>query len=317
MKAKQLLRINAELAVMIGLLVLIDVKSTGGTAFAALNPNPLWLPVLAMALGYGSGMGLLAAGMASAYWFAMPHAAMALDEDPFHYMLARSLPPLMWVAASVLVGELTYVRQRRIASLERHGRRTEDDLATATNAFRLASENAHALQVRIAVDEVGVGRAIEAATGLFDPDRGRLPQTMSRLVAMDAQAQDFTIYTPVAGSWRAFAQGQEASGRPDYLAGALVDAILATPQAVTLADPGAGALLGRIGVMALPARDARATVRAILMFHHLEPERFSRRGIVDLDAVASRLAALLAVLPADVSSNQPPRFQVAITSDAA
>ena len=314
MNVRKWLRISIELAIMIGMIVAIDVKWAGGTAFAAVNPNPLWLPVLVMALAYGSGVGLIAAGVATCYWIAVPHAAMALDDSPFHYLLSRSLPPLMWVAASVAIGELTYVRLRRIASLERLHARAMDDLTAATSAFRLASENAHALNIRIAMDEVGVGRAIEAAAGLFDDDRTRVPAVLARLIAMDAQAEDFTVYTPVGGRWRAFTQGPAAADRPDHLPQPLVDAVLAVAQALIVNDPAHGALLAETGVFALPVRDARGGACGILMFHHLPPERFSRRGIIDLDAVAGRLGMLMTAVGA---AEHHPRLQIAITSNAA
>lgn len=314
MNATRLLRIGVELALMFGALALIDRYWTGGTAFAAINPNPLWIPVLLIALAYGSGFGLVAAGLATAYWLMTPHAPMGLEENPFHYLLTRLLPPVMWVAVSVAVGEMTYVRQRHIAALERDLAHATDDLDVATNAFRLANENAHALNVRIAIDEVGVGRAIEAAAGLFDADRTRLPYVLARLVAMDARAEDFTVYLPMGGTWRAFVQGPAAANRPEHLSGALAEAVLAQAQTLVFNHPVHGALLADAGVMAFPARDGRGTVHGILMFHHLPPERFSRRGIIDLDAVAGRLAGLVSATGAAAQAARP---QLAITSDAA
>ena len=47
------------------MLVAIDRWLTGGTGFAQVQPNPYWLPVLAMALAYGTGPGVLAAALAA------------------------------------------------------------------------------------------------------------------------------------------------------------------------------------------------------------------------------------------------------------
>lgn len=293
-------RIALELLAMATLLVVVDRHYGDGTAFAAVNPNPLWLPVLVMALAYGSTAGLLAAAGAVLYWLTAPHRPIGLDEDPFHYLLGRSLPPLMWVATAVIAGELSSLRRQRIAGLRSYVAYLERELATATAAYHDARLFGRTLKVRITADEAGVPTAIDAAARLMAAvDRDAAATPLARVIALDAGCDDFTLYLPVGAAWRGFTRGTAAGTRVDALSGGLAQAVIDAGGCLSLNDPGADAAgLAAIGVLAVAARDAQARVRGILIFHHLPPERFSSRGLIDVAAVAGRLGALLAAAPA-------------------
>ncbi|WP_198912797.1 hypothetical protein, partial [Streptococcus agalactiae] len=71
------MRIALEFVALFGLLLLADHMVAGGTAFAGIQPNPYWLPVLVMALAYGTEAGLLAAFLASAIWLMRAQVAVA------------------------------------------------------------------------------------------------------------------------------------------------------------------------------------------------------------------------------------------------
>lgn len=309
-------RIMAELTVLMVVLVAIDRTFAGGSAFVGVNPNPLWLPVLAMAVAYGSTAGLAAAAAAIGYWLVADHPAIGLDEDPFRYMLARSLPPLLWVGAAVVVGELTSLRLRRITRATERTWDLEGRLTMASDAYVEARRFGRDLTARITADEAQVAGTIEAATRVMAAtDRLAVAAPLARLVEADTQVSDFTLYLPVGDNWRSFCHGPGSAGRPDYLGGALVQAIVDSASPLCLNDPVGGAMLSHVGVMAVVARDGAGHVRGILLFHYLPATRFSRRGLIDMTDAAARLGAVLAQVPC---LRQPGvRMHDAVTSSAA
>ena len=102
-------RMAAEVAIFFALLVVADRWLTGGHAFTGVQPNPLWLPVLVFAMAYGTGTGVVAAALASAYWWYGARASVT-DADYLDRLLHLSLPALMWFVAAGVVGEVTLNR---------------------------------------------------------------------------------------------------------------------------------------------------------------------------------------------------------------
>src|SRR6185295_8768301 len=163
-----------------------------GTAFAHIDPNPYWIPVLVMAVCYGSGMGLVAAITATLIWVAAPHRHPGGDH--LEAMLSISILPMLWVIAATVVGELTTSRLENIDRLQGRGARQEEELATLAETVAHLARTNRTLQVRIATEEHTVGRAIAAAVDLLDANSARMAHGLERLVALAVQSEDFVCY---------------------------------------------------------------------------------------------------------------------------
>lgn len=103
---RRTLRIAAELTAIFVLLVAIDKLFAARNGFAHFQPSPYWLPVLIMAISYGTWPGLAAAALATAAWLSM-HDISPAGRDYFAYIFDISLPPLLWYSAAVVIGEVT------------------------------------------------------------------------------------------------------------------------------------------------------------------------------------------------------------------
>jgi hypothetical protein len=191
MQRLRLLRQGAEALVMLALLWGIDQFVLHGNAFEGTDPNPYWWPILIMALAYGTGMGLLTAGLASVLWLIAPHAAPH-GADKLQSILGVSLYPLMWTVAAVLVGEVTAARRSALADGQQRTSELELEQATITQILEQLADANRQLQVRIATNERSVGEAVEIATGLMEADPQLRHEAVKRLIALACQTDDFT-----------------------------------------------------------------------------------------------------------------------------
>lgn len=111
-KKKRLLffRVSAliEMGLFFACVLILDYFITGGTRFSGVSPHPFWIIVLLISCHYGTGEGLLAALLSSAalLFFNLPEHPPSSDK--FDYLLAISKNPLMWISASLVLGEMRH-----------------------------------------------------------------------------------------------------------------------------------------------------------------------------------------------------------------
>ncbi|MFC3174627.1 hypothetical protein ACFOD9_10220 [Novosphingobium bradum] len=209
------LRKLAELAVMFALLLAIDRWALAGDLFAGIAPSPLWVPVLAMAIAYGAGMGLVAAILAAGIWAMAPHPPG--PGDHLEAVLRLSIEPMLWIVAAMIIGELTSHRLDRLRRLHRRCGRREAELGQLAEAVDQLGRINRSLQVRIATEERSVGEAIAMALDLVDRGAARQMRAIERLVALAAQTGDFAFYTAEGSRFVARFRGPDAAARPAAL----------------------------------------------------------------------------------------------------
>lgn len=93
-----------ELASLTALIMAVDwmFPSIG---LNELEPSPYWLPVLLLSLQYGTVAGLLAAGVATAVYIFNGFPEQAIGENLFTYLLRIWALPMLWVGASLILGQ--------------------------------------------------------------------------------------------------------------------------------------------------------------------------------------------------------------------
>ncbi|MCW1381898.1 hypothetical protein OLX02_03595 [Novosphingobium sp. KCTC 2891] len=186
-------RLLAEMAVVFSILLGIDHTFFAGHAYAGVEPNPYWLPVLLMATCYGSGAGLSAAIVATAIWVTAPaHGAAG---DHLQRMLSLSILPMLWVIAALLIGEITSNRLTTIRKLARHRNKLQRDQHKLAETISDLAQTNRRLQVRIVTEERTVGDAVAAAIHLVEAGPAKQVAGIERLIALAAGNEAFTFYT--------------------------------------------------------------------------------------------------------------------------
>lgn len=287
-------RIAAEIAITFAVLIALDWWLTGGTGFAYVQPNPYWLPVLLMALAYGTGPGVLAAAIASGLWLAHVHDSTG-ERDYLDHLFHLSLQPLMWFVAGGIIGEVTIMRTGRHDRLEKRGRIATRNLARLTEAFATLSQTNRQLQVQIATEAHTVGHAIETAARLCSHEPAVRRSAIGELITLAARTPDFTCYRVNGDEARAWIRGPVTAGRRDVLPASLMDRVERHHGLLHVAKRSDRRVLDGIGVaaIALPDRDTGEVV-GCLVLHALPFETLNASRTAELAEIAAWLTPLLA-----------------------
>ncbi len=287
-------RVAAEMAVAFAALVALDWWLTGGTAFVHVQPNPYWVPVLMMALAYGTGPGVLSAVIASGLWLAHVQDS-AGERDYLDHLFHLSIQPLMWFVAAGIIGEVTIMRTGRYDRLEKRGRTAIRNLARLTEAFATLSQTNRQLQVQIATEAHTVGHAIETAARLRSQDPAERRSAIGELITLAARTPDFTCYRVTGDEARAWIRGPVTAGRRDILPTALMERIERHQGLLHVAKRSDRRVLDGIGVAAIPLPDRNmGEVVGCLVLHTLPFETLNASRTAELAEIASWLAPLLA-----------------------
>lgn len=280
----------AEMAAIFATLLAIDNLLLHGDAFSRLNPNPYWLPVLVMAITYGTGMGLIAGTVASAIWLSWPHTWPDAFSDHLEAQLRLSVMPMLWMVAALVLGEVTASRIARLASHEERHRAMEHNWQRLAEVIaRLTSTN-RKLQVRIATEQRTVNQAVAAAVGLAEPDPAHQIDAIARLIALAAQTEDFTFYDVRGTQVLARFAGRDAVGRPaDLSRSVLAHAMLDDPRPLHEGRTGDQGVLAHFGLIALPIRREDGELGGMIVVHSAPRLRITEARIAELSHVAELL----------------------------
>lgn len=290
---RRAVRILAEMLIIFGVLWVVDHYFAGGRAFQGLDPNPYWLPILLFSLAYGTGMGVVAAGLATALWMMVPHPP-APGADQLQLLLDVSLLPMLWVIVALFLGEVTGHRRGVIDELERRAMELEDQQAKISETLADLSNVNRELQLRITTENLAVGDAIDAAFDLIQSDRARQVDAVERLISLAARTEDFTFFDVRDDRAVARFQGAAAAGRPcDLSRTALAQSLLASPLLngeCRDADPNS---LAPVDELSVPVRSGeRGQLSALLLIHSLPPDMLTESKIAELTHVAELLGRM-------------------------
>jgi hypothetical protein len=290
-------RIAAELTVGYALLTALDTLLTGGTGFAAVQPNPLGLPVLVMALAYSTGPALAAAVIASTLWLTLAHHA-GVERDYLDHLFHLSLPPLLWFVTAVGVGEVTMMRAQRRARVERRMGVARRNVTRLTEAFHALARTNRALQVEVATNDRTIGHVIATATTLNAPDPAVRREAMARLIALAARTSDFTCYRYAANEARAWLRGPGAIGRSETLPEPLVALARQWRGPVHVGRSADREVLDGVGVVAIPLHDGDpARIIGCLVLHSLPFAAMNAHALAEMAEIGGWLGPLLREAP--------------------
>lgn len=307
------LRAVAEIAVLFGLLMILDIGVLDGARFAGIDPSPYWIPVLLAAALYGTGMGLLAAAMATLLYLSGPLPAVAVGGDYFRHGVAIALPPMLWGFAALAIGEISLARRRAVAAARRRAEQLASEVDALSRRVRDLDDNCRQLQISHAGLTDTRMAAYGNAVSLADPDPAIFWPAVGQLIRGVTGADAFTLYSVIGGTlhpmvrWRTRPDGDVTpvpSPGP-----ALTAALLVGERWMTTEHEADRALLGDAGLVAGPIRAGGGRVRAVLVIEALPFAQLNRLMLANAEMMATWIAALLERhrLPrADIRPAPPP-----------
>jgi hypothetical protein len=246
----------AETVLFIAAVLVADVIWGPGDRFIHLDPHPFWVIVLFMAVQYGTTEALLATGACTIALLAGNMPAQAFGQSVHDYALQILLDPLLWMAASVLFGELR-VRHRLLhnenVDLLQNAERRVALLSRAHGELTRAKER---LETRLAGQLRTATGMIEAARTLETLDPNQVLEGASELVTTALNARAFSLFLlkgdslvlVAARGWkgeRDFAQRYHASAP-------LFREVVGAQRFVSVATAEGEAVLDRQGLLAGP-----------------------------------------------------------------
>ncbi|WP_242122668.1 hypothetical protein [Sphingobium sp. Sx8-8] len=278
-----------EMLVLFAALVAVDRGLLQGNAFSGLNPNPYWLPVLAMAIAYGTGMGLVAGIIASAIWLNWSDIGPA-PVDHLEQQLRLSVQPMLWMVAALVIGEVTASRMNRIADQERHHEAMDRNWKRLAEVIAHLTDTNRKLQVRIATEQRTVVQAVDAGLKLMEGDPEGRAEAIARMIALAAQTEDFTFYDVSGRQMIARFSGRAAADPPPELTRSLLaEAMLATPRSFQHDCAADQAMLAEIGIVALPVLDRDDALAAVIVIHSIIGARTTEAYMAQLRQIADLL----------------------------
>ena len=183
-----------EIAVFLGLALLVDQLFFNGTRFSELEPHPFWAIVVLLSVQYGSRMGLLAAFASAAAFLLGNLPPRLLEQDMHQWFLLTFKLPILWSITAVAVGELS---ARHIGARLRLNKELAECLqreATLSGSFRKLNAIKERMEVRMAGQWRTVSKTLKTARMLEEQAASEVLVRSLDLVADLLGPDKFSIY---------------------------------------------------------------------------------------------------------------------------
>lgn len=183
-----------ELLLFFGVALGLDGWLGAGLRFEGVQPHPFWIPVLLLAIQYGTNEGVLAALVASAALRLgnMPDAG--IGQDLYDHLFTLTREPILWLVAAVLFGELR-MRQLREREELRAGLATARQEAEAiARSYRALKSVKESLETRVAGQLRTVFTLYQAAKSIDHLDEGEVMLGIADLVRTVMKPEKFSLF---------------------------------------------------------------------------------------------------------------------------
>lgn len=252
-------RSAAEAGLFVGVVLVLDALWGAGDRFARIEPHPFWAIVLLMAVQYGTREALTATAVSTVALLAgnMPSATLDVNVHDYGVQVLRT--PLLWMVASVLLGELRMRhRQQQVEAHEelRKAARRVSLLSRAHGELTTAKER---LETRLA-GQLGTATGLFAAARRLETlDPGEVLAGASELVSVALHARSYSIYllegdALVLAAGRGWSDQHPVAQRYPGTA-TLFREVVAAQHFVSVATPEGETVLNGDGLMAGPLVD--------------------------------------------------------------
>ncbi|SMH35911.1 GAF domain-containing protein [Azospirillum agricola] len=183
-----------ELALFFGVALGLDWAFGSGLRFEGVQPHPFWIPVLLLAIQYGTNEGVLAALVAAAALRLGNLPEQTFAQDLYQHLFTLTREPILWLVAGVLIGEL---RMRQIR--EREELRAELALArreaeAITRSHRALKSVKEGLETRVAGQLRTVFTLYQASKSIDRLDEGDVMLGVADLVRTVMKPDKFSLF---------------------------------------------------------------------------------------------------------------------------
>lgn len=248
-----------ETGLFIGGVLLADAWWGSGDRFWALEPHPFWLIVLLMAVHYGTPEALLATAASSValLWGNMP--SQSLDENIHDYSVQVLLRPLLWMLASLVLGELRMRQRLQLSEALDLLRRAERRVGLLSRSHEDLVGAKDRLETRLAGQLRTATGLFEAARMLETLDPGKVIAGTLDLVSTALHAKAFSLFLLEGDALVLAASHGSNRARPlvERFGGTtpLFQEVVGGQRVVSVSTPAGEALLNGHGLIAGPLID--------------------------------------------------------------
>ncbi len=183
-----------EIISIFSLLFILDAFIGEGNRFINIYPHPFWIPVLLMAVQYGTYEGLIASVLSVIILYAGNIPQQSVDENIFEYQFSLSIRPMMWITTSFILGEM---RMRLKNALEQ----AKEDLRMATiraekiaNNYEILKSTKESLETRLAGNIETIANIYDSLRGLESLKPVQILNCLDVIVQKSLRPEKFSVF---------------------------------------------------------------------------------------------------------------------------
>lgn len=169
---------------------MMDASSPGASSM----PHAFWIPVLLMAVQYGTMGGLFAACSASLLYFATDLPTQSAAQDFYDYAAFAAAQPCAWFAAALVLGGLRTLHMHHQARLVDRLEQTEAVAEELAERLTGAAREMELTEQRIAADIATTSVLLSAFAGADLSSRQALLASFAHIFRHGAGADSFAIF---------------------------------------------------------------------------------------------------------------------------
>ncbi len=183
-----------ELLLFFAVALGLDVWLGAGVRFDGVQPHPFWIPVLLLAIQYGTSEGVLAALVASVALRLgnMPDAG--IDQDLYDHLFTLTREPILWLVAAVLFGELRMRQLREREDLRAGLAAARQEAEAIARSYRALKSVKESLETRVAGQLRTVFTLYQAAKSIDHLDEGEVMLGVADLVRTVMKPEKFSLF---------------------------------------------------------------------------------------------------------------------------
>lgn len=288
--------IAIEIATVLGLTLVADAVWGAGARFIDVEPHPFWIIVLLMAVQYGTREALVATAASTVALLAGNLPTQTFDQNVHQYALQVLMRPLLWMVASVVLGELRSRHRLQQAQTSARLRDAERQVALLAESHAELTTAKERLETRLAGQLRTAAGVLEAARPLETLDPARVLAGAGDLLRSALNARAFSLYL-LHGDALVLAAAERTDGSPapaDRFGSSapLFREVVGAQRYVSVATPSGERVLDGEGLMAGPILDpSTGTLFGMLKVEDMRFLDFNLGSLQTLKAVSTWIAA--------------------------
>ncbi|CAO3409320.1 GAF domain-containing protein [Azospirillum largimobile] len=183
-----------ELALFFGVALGLDVWFGSGLRFEGVQPHPFWIPVLLLAIQYGTNEGVLAALAASVALRLGNVPDAGITQDLYDHLFTLTREPILWLVAAVLFGELRMRQLREREELRAGLNAARQEAEAIARSYRALKSVKESLETRVAGQLRTVFTLYQAAKSIDRLDEGEVMLGVADLVRTVMKPEKFSLF---------------------------------------------------------------------------------------------------------------------------